>query len=181
MDPKLWMEFDRAIKAGDLGAVRALLGDPPDFPNGPLPDDIYIHEEYRLDHAIIHGPIALVKELLTLGADPNYPASDGFPSLFAALGSGKEDRHERLKLLLDYGAYVHQRGVNDYTPLHQAACMDDAAAVEILLQRGADPQVRTRIDECATPLEEAEFLGRLKGAEALRGFRDPRSRNERTD
>jgi len=168
MDPKLSMEFERAIKAGDLKAVRALLGDPPEFPNGPLPYEIFVHEEHCLDWAILHGPMPLVKELLELGADPNYPSSDGFPSLFAALGSGREDRHERLRLLLDYGADIHQRGVNDYTPLHQAACMNDPVAIEILLRRGADPQARTRIDECATPLEEAEYLGHVLGANVLR-------------
>ncbi|NBJ09798.1 ankyrin repeat domain-containing protein [Microvirga arsenatis] len=167
MDPKLSLAFHQAIEAGDLKAIRALLGDPPNFPNGQLPYEITIFEEYCLDHAIVHGPLSLVKELLELGADPNYPGN-GFPSLFSALDSPQPDRHERLKLLLDYGADIQQRGVNDYTPLHQAACMDDAAAVEILLQRGADPNARTRIDECATPLEEAEYLGRVRGAEALR-------------
>ncbi|MEE1655036.1 ankyrin repeat domain-containing protein [Microvirga sp. CF3062] len=168
MNLELSLAFHKAIEAGDLKAIKTVLGDTPTFPNGPLPCDIFIHEEYCLDYAIYHGIISLVKELLELGADPNYPSSDGFPSLFAAMGSGKEDRHERLKLLLDHGADIQQRGVNDYTPLHQAACMDDAVAIEILLQRGADPNARTRIDHCATPLEEAEYFGHRQGAEALR-------------
>ncbi|MBM6582872.1 ankyrin repeat domain-containing protein [Microvirga sp. BT689] len=180
MDSRLSIEFDRAIKAGDLKAIRALLGDLPDFPNGPLPYEIRVHQEYCLDHAIAHGPIALVRELLELGADPNYPATDGFPSLFAALGSNQEDRHERLKLLLDHGADIQQRGINDYTPLHQAACMDDAVAVEILMRHGADPQARTRIDHYATPLEEAELLGRLQAIEALRSLVGPRSNEPRS-
>ncbi len=172
MSPKQFMEFDRAVRAGDLKAIRDVLGDPPNFPNSPLPYDIVIHQEHCLDHAIHRGPISLVMDLLELGADPNYPSGDGFPSLFAALASDNKDRHERLKLLLDHGADVQQRGVNDYTPLHQAACLDDALAVGILLERGADPYARTRIDHCATPLEEAELLGRLQGAEALRRFID---------
>jgi uncharacterized protein len=180
MDPRLSMEFDRAIKAGDLKAIRALLGHPPDFPNGPLPYEIWVHEEYCLDHAIAHGPIALVRELLELGADPNYPSSGGFPSLFTALTSKQVDRLERLKLLLDHGADIQQRGVNDYTPLHQAACMDDAIAVEILMRHGANPQARTRIDECTTPLEEAELLGSLQGAEALRRLVGLRSEEPRS-
>lgn len=174
MDPKLSLAFHKAVEAGDLAAIRAILGGPPDFPNGPLPYDITVHEDYCLDRAITHGPLSLVRELLELGADPNYPGN-GFPSLFSALDSPQPDRHERLKLLLDYGADIQQRGVNDYTPLHQAACMDDAVAVEILLQRGADPNARTRIDECATPLEEAEYLGRVQGAEALRRLAGLRS------
>jgi hypothetical protein len=135
MELKLSMAFDKAIKAGDLKAIRALMGDPSDFPNGPLPYEITIFEDYCLDHAINDAPLSLVKELLELGADPNYP--DGsFPSLFSALNSPQQDRYERLTLLLDYGADIQQRGVDDYTPLHQAVCMDDVVAVEILMQRG---------------------------------------------
>jgi uncharacterized protein len=179
MNPKRFMEFDRAVRAGDLKAIKGLLGDPSDFPNRPLPYDIVIREEYCLDHAIHHGPFSLMRALLELGADPNYPTSDGFPSLFAALASDKEDRHERLKLLLDHGADIQQRGVNDYTPLHQAVCLDDVLAVGILLERGADPHARTRIDHCATPLEEAQCLGHLQGAEALRMVMDLQSGSRR--
>ncbi|MBK8065830.1 MAG: ankyrin repeat domain-containing protein [Betaproteobacteria bacterium] len=109
-----------------------------------------------------------MRQLLELGADPNENPGDGFPPLFCALGSNHEDREERVALLLDFGADVQQRGVNDYTPLHYAATQDQADCVALLLARGADPQARTRIDHCATPLEEAEFFGHAAGAKALR-------------
>jgi hypothetical protein len=38
--------------------------------------------------------------------------------------------------------------------------------VEILLAHGADPNASTRIDDCATPLEEAGMLGLTDIAEA---------------
>jgi uncharacterized protein len=38
----------------------------------------------------------------------------------------------------------------------------------LLLAHGADPHARTRIDHCATPLEEAERLGRSAAARILR-------------
>jgi len=41
-------------------------------------------------------------------------------------------------------------------------------AVEFLLARGADAGARTRIDDYATPLEEAEILGRAETAAVLR-------------
>jgi ankyrin repeat protein len=121
-----------------------------------------------LDLAIYHGPLSLMRALLELGADPNYADAGGFPSLFAAIDRATPDRHEVLALLLAAGADVNQRGFNDYTALHQAACRDDMAAVELLLRHGADPDARTRIDHYATPLEEAERFGHAAGADALR-------------
>ena len=115
-----------------------------------------------------HSPLLLVKKLLELGANPNYPDAGGFPSLFAALDSKQPDRCDRLTMLLNYGADIQQRGVNDYTPLHHAAMRNDGEAVSLLLARGADPTARTRIDHYATALEEAEYFGHRIGAEALR-------------
>jgi len=43
-------------------------------------------------------------------------------------------------------------------------------AVEFLLSRGADPDARTRTDDYATPLEEAEILGLTEMTEAFRKF-----------
>jgi len=157
------MSLDDAISVGDVDALRAAFGDDPAFPN--------VHDECGqcvLDHAIFRGPVSLVRTLLDLGADPNFPVNDGFPSLFAAIDRAIEGRHEILEILLRAGAKVDQRGVNDYTALHHAACRDDAVAVAQLIQHGADPHARTRIDHYATPLEEAERFGHHAGAEAIR-------------
>lgn len=155
--------LDSAIATGDVEALRAGFDDAPEFPN--------VHDECGrtlLDHAIYLGPISLVRALLELGADPNYADNGGFPSLFAAIDRTTADRYDVMELLLAAGADVAQRGVNDYTTLHRAACRDDAAAVEILLAHGADPEARTRIDNYGTPLEEAEHFGHHAGAAALR-------------
>ena len=40
--------------------------------------------------------------------------------------------------------------------------------METLLAHGADPAIKTRIDECATPSEEAEILGNTEGAAMLK-------------
>jgi len=150
-----------AYRRGDLDALRTLLGDPPDFPNTRGPAGV---GEIILEYAIYHSPLAFIRALLELSADPNYGDHAGFPSLIAAISCGeRDDRHEILELLLAHGADIQQRGFNDYTPLHQAVVQHDGKAIELLLAHGADPEARTRIDECATPLEEAEALG-LKDA-----------------
>lgn len=155
-----------AYKQGDLDAVKALLGDPPDFPNCRGPHGA---GEIILEYAIYHSPPSFIRELLELGADPNYGDHAGFPSLIATLSCpDRPDRYEILEMLLSFGADVQQRGHNDYTPLHYAAGLEDIRAMEILLAHGADLEARTRIDDCATPLEEMEILGRAESAAFLK-------------
>jgi ankyrin repeat protein len=154
-----------AYKKGDLEALKAALGDPPDFPNCHGPMGV---GEIVLEHAIYHSPLRFVRALLELGADPNYGDHAGFPSLIAALSSVRKDRDAVIELLLDFGADIQQRGVNGYTPLHYAAATNDLKGIELLLARGADPDARTDVDDFATPLEEAEILGLTEVVEALR-------------
>ena len=155
-----------AYKRGDLAAVKAGLGDPPDFPNCRGPAGV---GEIVLEYAIYHSPLAFIRTLLDLGADPNYGDHAGFPSLIATLTCGdRDDMYDILELLLAHGADIQQRGHNDYTPLHWAVADRNIKAVEFLLAHGADPNARTRIDDCATPLEEAEILGLSDIAEAMR-------------
>ena len=154
-----------AYKRGDLAALRRLLGEPPDFPNcrGPAGTGKII-----LEYAIYHSPLAFIRTLLEQGADPNYQDHAGFPALIAALSSARADRCEVIELLLSFGADIQERGVNDWTPLHYAAATDDVEVIELLLAHGADPHARTRIDDYATPLEEAEHLGRAAAVRLLR-------------
>ena len=159
------LALDEAYRRGDLDALRRLLGNPPNFPNCRGPVGV---GEIVLEYAIYHSPLACIRKLLELGADPNYQEHAGFPCLIAALSSARADRYEIVELLLASGADTQQRGLNDWTPLHYAAATDDIEAIELLLAHGADPSARTRIDACATPLEEAEHLGRSAAVRALR-------------
>ena len=116
-----------------------------------------------LTYAIYHSPLAMIVALLDAGADPNWPADDGFPPLIAALSCAEEapgspprtDVRQIVELLLERGADVHQRGVNDYTALHWAAGQGDLELVDLLLAHGADPNAITRIDDMETALEVA--------------------------
>lgn len=163
--------IDAAFRAGDLAALRAAVDDSADIPNGTMPMTIGLCLEY----AIYHSPLPFIRTLLEIGANPNPENHTGFPPLIAALscihphpGSpGRKDVPEILKLLLEFKADPDQRGINDYTALHMAVGEGNLAAVQLLLQSGADPRLRTRIDECETPREMAERVGFVEIAELL--------------
>jgi ankyrin repeat protein len=161
------VSIHEAYKRGDLNALKSLLGNPPDFPNcrGPIAVGRIV-----LEYAIYNSPLSFVRTLLDLGADPNYPDDAGFPSLIAALSTKRPERYEIVELLLSFGACVQQRGTSDYTPLHYAAADNDVRMVELLLAHGADPSARTRIDDLATPIEEAENRKATEAVQILKQF-----------
>ena len=162
-DSRKFKRIDDAFRAGDLAALRDAVDDPGVVPNGRMPNTV----GPCLIYAIYHSPLAFIRTLLEIGADPNAAVDDGFPSLIAALcctrdtpGSTKRtDVDDILRLLLSLGADPDQRGINDYTPLHMAVAERNPHAVQILLDGGADPELRTRIDECETPLDMAKAAG----------------------
>jgi uncharacterized protein len=162
-EAKKLQRIDDAFQNGDLDALRAAVDDPSVVPNGRMPDTI----GRCLVYAIYHSPLAFIRTLLEIGADPNAPVDDGFPPLIAALSCTREvpgatrrtDVDEVLRLLLSFGADPNQRGINDYTPLHMAVAERHPLAVQILLDGGADPGLRTRIDECETPADMARAAG----------------------
>jgi ankyrin repeat protein len=166
-------KFERlhdAFQHGDLDALREAVDDPALVPNGRMPITI----GSCLVYAIYHSPLTFIRTLLEIGADPNAPVDDGFPPLIAALSctrdvrgaSRRTDVDEVIRLLLSFGADANQRGINDYTPLHMAVAARNLLAIQRLLDHGADPGLRTRVDDCETPLEMAEAAG-LTDASAL--------------
>jgi len=156
-------KIDGAFRAGDLAALRAAVEDPDVVPNGPMPLAI----GPCLEYAIYHSPLPFIRALLEIGADPNPEHHIGFPPLIAALSCSRSqpgsparpDVAEIIALLLSYGADPDQRGINDCTALHMAAGERNLPAVKLLLEAGADPRLRTRIDHCESPREIAEALG----------------------
>ena len=168
------MAIHEAYLRGDLEALKAALGDPPDFPNCRGPRGV---GENILEYAIYWSPKGFVRALLELGAEPNYGDHAGFPALLAALAANRSDKRALIELLLSFGAEIEQRGINDWTPLHYAVALGDRDAVQTLLSRGADPSARTRIDDLSSPLQDAEQLGLNEIADLLRSA--PGGRNHR--
>jgi ankyrin repeat protein len=170
-EAEIFRRIDAAFRSGDLVRLRAAVDDPASVPNGSMPLTI----GPCLVYAIYHSPLPFIRELLAIGANPNPAVNDGFPPLIAALscsrpqpGSpGRSDTLEIVKLLLEFQADPNQRGINDYTPLHMAVHECHLPAIEVLLQAGADPRLRTRIDDYETPHEMAERAGLVEIARLL--------------
>ncbi len=164
-------KIDAAFRAGDLAALRIAVDDPDDVPNGPMPLTI----GRCLEYAIYHSPLSFIHTLLEIGAEPDPTDHAGFPPLIAALsctrsrpGSpGRPDVVKILKLLFSFGADPNQRGVNDFTALHMAVSERNLPALKLLLESGADPRLKTRIDDYETPREMAEKAGLSEFAAVL--------------
>ncbi len=158
-----FQKMDAAFRAGDLAALRAAVDDPDSFPNGPM----LLAIGPCLEYAIYHSPLAFIRTLLENQADPNHENLGGFPPLIAALSCSRSqpgsparpDVLDILRLLLSFGADPNQRGINDFTPLHMAVSERNLPALALLLEAGADPRLRTRIDDYETPREIAERAG----------------------
>jgi ankyrin repeat protein len=148
-----------AFRVGDLAALRAAVEDPSAIPNGVMPLAI----GQCLTYAVYHSPLSFIRTLLEHGADPNPREHFGFPPLVAALTChrprpgrpGRSDVRQIVELLIAFGADPNQRGINDETPLHATAASGDLELARVLLAAGADPTLRTRIDDYLSPIDVA--------------------------
>jgi uncharacterized protein len=166
---RIFKAIDDAFKAGDIEGLRRALGNAARWFDEPMPHEFGLG--HPLEYAIYWSPLGFIEQLIAAGSNVNYEDNAGFPSLMAALSTdrhGRGDKLDVLRLLIRHGADLGQRGINDWTPLHYAASIRDLDALRLLLASGADPTVRTRIDDLTTPLEEAEASGFAEGAALLR-------------
>ena len=117
--------------------------------------------------------IPLMKLLLELGADPLLPNLTNTTPLMAAAGLGttepleeageEPEALEAVKMLLDLGADINALDNNGDTPMHGAAYGAYPKVVNLLAERGADPQIWKEKNKFGrTPLFIAEgYQGRL--------------------
>ncbi|MFL5791892.1 MAG: ankyrin repeat domain-containing protein, partial [Actinomycetota bacterium] len=170
--------------AGDVAAVRALLGEQPwlaaerdDEGVSPL-----LRARYRMDRGMVEavrphvdrlnvfeaaafGDLDRLTELLAEDAElVDAMSGDGFSPLHLAAFFGQTDA---VRLLLARGATVDRNGTGwmTGTPLHAGASGSHAGVVRVLLEAGADPNNRQR--HGYTPLHSAAANGDLASVELL--------------
>lgn len=145
----------KPLMAGDVAALEEIASIVDDFPFGK---DDFISRHW-ITNAIDCGTKEVVEWMLAKGVPVVFRDDEGFTVLHSAIDREKPDRIEIIRMLLKAGADINAHGINDWTPAHYAAVRNDVEALRVLVESGADLSVRTRIDEYATPLEEAEILG----------------------
>ena len=163
---KIFKAIDDAFRAGDFAGLGVALGGSERWFDENMPFEFGLGNP--LEYAIYWSPVVFIEKLIMAGSNPNYQDDDGFPSIIAALSTDRQDKLEIVRILVGLGADPNRRGFNDWTPLHYAANIRDLDAMKFLLSSGADPNLRTRIDDCLTALEEAERAGFEAGAALLR-------------
>ena len=152
-----------SLASGDTARLEQLALEIQDFPHGA---DKFISRRW-ITNAIDAGSLPSVNWMLKHRVDLNFRDAEGYSPLHSALEQPEPVRYELLKLLIQAGAPINIKGVNDWTPAHAAAARDDVQALKILVAHGADLTIRTSIDDFATPLEEARNLGKLDAAKFL--------------
>ena len=125
----------RAIEKRQLGAAVLLLDRGAD-------QSIGFHGLPPLHFAVRKGPGALVRALIDAGADPDGPDPGGLTPLLRAAGNGPI---EAVRALLDYGVDLEARAPRSgLTALCVALRYPPRPTlVRLLLEKGADVQVRT--------------------------------------
>jgi ankyrin repeat protein len=139
-----------AVRSGNVQRLRNGLT------QGPRPTRRELHELLglsvsRLDLVAANSPQRenIINSLLKYGAPTDLNTqtmqSNDYPFRFTPLGFAIRDRKAAIvKLLLDHGANPNQRDIDGYTALHRAAMIpDNAATIRLLIQRGANVDLKT--------------------------------------
>jgi hypothetical protein len=101
------------------------------------------HDESPLMMAALVGNAAVARQLIARDADINKP---GWAPLHYAATNGHTDI---MQLLLDGYAYIDASAPNGATPLMMAAEFGNIAAVQLLLDAGADATLKNRLGQTA--------------------------------
>jgi len=155
------------LRTGTVDALDALARERDDFPDGLDP---YMGTRW-IQHAIASGAAESVRWMIARNVALDFCDEGGYTPVHSVLERARGDRLELLDLLLRAGAPVNRKGFNDWTPAHKAAATDDVDALRVLVRHGADLAIRTVIDDCATPLEEARLLGQANAVAYLESLR----------
>ena len=112
--------------------------------------------------AALRGQEDVAQRLIKKGADVN---KTGWTPLHYAASGGNVPL---LKLLIENHAYIDAESPNGTTPLMMAAMYGTGAAVELLLQEGADPRLTNQ-----QGLTALQFAQRAERPDAIKSLSNP--------
>ena len=119
-----------------------------------------------LVYAAYQGNIETVKLLLESGDDINRLQGMQNERASALHFAVRGNHPEIARLLIEQGARVDIRDVNDLTPLHNAAWSGDMEMVKLLIESGAD--IRATSNDGRTPLSCAQRNNQYDTANFIR-------------
>lgn len=160
---KVWA----AMGAADLEVLRKFQNEIADFPGGR---DRWLNRPWIVS-AIQSGAPQTIAWMIEVDVPLVFCDGEGTTVLHACIDQFAEHKsatmHDSMRALIAAGADVNIKGLNDWTPLHLAVARGDLVALQILLDAGADPNIRTTIDDYDTPLEYAESIGFKQAVDIL--------------
>ena len=154
--------INKIIKQGDIDLLNEIEFLVDDFPYGK---DHFVGRHWIIN-AIDFGAVKTIKWMLDRKVDLDFVDDEGFTPILAAIEFEGENMFEIIRLLIEYGAPIDKQGINSFTPLHLAARRNDLALCQLLVESGANYDIKTKIDDYATPLEEAKLVLK-KGSEVI--------------
>jgi uncharacterized protein len=122
-----------AAREKSYAALDALLADKRINLDQPGPKD-----ETLVMYLAMNGASRQLKDVIARGAQVN---KTGWTALHYAAAAG---HMEAISILLEAHAYIDAESENRTTPLMMAARMQQTAAVELLVNEGADPTLRNQ-------------------------------------
>jgi ankyrin repeat protein len=130
----------------------------------------YTHERTLLHGAASEGCLAMVEQLLRLGADPDAADRYGHPPLYCVANACRRGTGEALvRALVKGGANVNlQDRIKRCAPLHMAARRGNVPVARALLDCGADTGIRDIAG--VTPLGRALNCRKPEVAALLRAW-----------
>lgn len=139
-----------ALKEGSLKVAEVLVDSPKTDVEWRTPQD-----ESLLMMAALKGHTELARKLMARGADVNKPG--WAPLHYAATGG----HLKIMEMLLEEHAFIDAQSPNGTTPLMMAAHYGTTAAVKLLLEAGADTQMKNELG-----LSAADFARRANRPDA---------------
>lgn len=134
-----------------------------------FPDGVDGYGRHWITNAIDCGSLLALNWMIGRGVALRFRDDEGYTPLHSAIDGTRDDRLAVIELLLQRGADPDLRGINGYTAAHLAALRNDVPTLQLLVRYGADFDLRTVIDGDTTPLEEAQYFGRLDAVAFLSG------------
>lgn len=152
------LDIFEAATLGDVTRVEQLLDEKPELLNNYSADGFTL-----LGLAAFFGHLDLAQELLEKGADPNIAANNQFK--VAPIHSACATSNLKMAtLLIQNGADVNAKQMQDVTPIHSAAHNGQTELVQLLFDNRAD--INVKMENGLTPLSMA-IEGKFKETEDL--------------